>query len=170
MTVSSHSFSKFYTDHGENPELFVKKPIKNLPVVVFEHDSWHRAVVLCVSGTHVMADFIDSGFTKYLKKTNLRYMKECFATTSRKSCRGILYGVKPKNGLSWCSDAVAAFKTLTKSRKMYAAFKDLDENITSLCLFQFPQCDGSGIAENLIKADLASPTFAGLKTTFGDLF
>lgn len=155
------NFSLFYAEHKDDENLFINKPKAKMTVAAFDEKAWHRAEVLCVSGSHVMALFVDLGYTKYLKKNSLRFLEETFATPSRKACKGLLYGVKPINdGFIWKKRTVDAFKLLIVGKTIFASVRDHDENTLSLTLVD-TSTGNRDIAEYLIQEDLAAKEVLG---------
>jgi Tudor domain len=109
-----------------------------MSVAALDEGQWHRVEVLCVSGQHVFALFLDSGIMKYIKKSNLRYLEKTFASLSRKACKGRLHGVKPKDGRPmWGLEEARFLISKEKDQKLMALVKDVDEShVFSLSLIE----------------------------------
>ena len=107
-----------------------------MPAAIFDDGKWKRAGILSVSGNDVYVNFVDFGESKYVKKSDLRYLEKSFATTSRKSCRGKLTGIKPKQVNSLFNpEAKEKFSKLTKGVPLFATVKGFKDETYEISIF-----------------------------------
>jgi hypothetical protein len=100
-----------------------------MTVAAFDEGKWYRVEVLCITGREAFVLFADWGCRKYVKICNLRFLEKTFAIPSRKSCKGTLSGVKPKNGEKlWDVQTIMRFMEKTKGKKVSALVKGFNDD------------------------------------------
>ncbi|CRL05951.1 CLUMA_CG018879, isoform A [Clunio marinus] len=125
--VMMNEMNIHYNNLGDSKELMVLAVNKGMSVAVADEGKWWRAEVLDVEEGEAILDFVDLGVRKIVNLKFLRYLERGFATVTRKSCRGSLFGVTPNNkGLQ--------FRLKTKHRKMKATIKGHHNNIYQLSI------------------------------------
>lgn len=124
---------------------------QGLAVAAHDGGNWHRVEIISVDDCEAYVLFVDRGCKKRVNLHTLRYLEKSFTTQSRKSAKGSLFGVKPKDGDKlWSIDATMVrsnliilkfllnffyFQTLmakTKDQELLATIKGCKNDIYEL--------------------------------------
>lgn len=133
LIVCSYRFH--YNYYKGCPELRVKKIVPNMSVVAFVDNTWYRAEILCITLAGIFINLVDYGNMMYAKADQLLYLEKTFSTTSRKACRGKLFGIRPSNGtILWSSQAISKFKKKVEGVNMLAYVRALKDGVFSISL------------------------------------
>lgn len=136
-------------------ELQIQELTPGLMVAVVNKAKWYRAEVLLVSDFDVLVSLIDFGCKKLVKVHNLRRLDKQFFMTSRKSCKGSLFGVIPANAdKQWKPEVINAFKVITEKFNFWGTVKGKKNDIYQLSLFDNP-CKRNDMCKFLIDNGFA---------------
>jgi Tudor domain len=119
-----------------------------MPVAALYKRAWYRGEVIAVNGNDTLVLLVDCGTSHYITKRDLRVLEQEFVKTSRKCCKGTLYGVKPTNGaVLWDIKSIMAFMKKTKDKIVYATVEDFENEYCKISLYD-------NISERTMIADV----------------